>query len=174
MGKILPPTHPLFADLFADPSQYDQVEVILGANPACARHLTGTDVPCVLYPRYVGGGVAGTGRHPGYVEELEFDALLAAGFDKSAIWLEGLGASTGTHVDPDHDDEPICRECALAGDTAARFEGDDPSTDEDGGSPGRLGPFYPALAPGDQGPCWCCCEMIEENRAECQRRAAYY
>jgi hypothetical protein len=118
----------------------ESIEVVLGANPACARHLDGTGVPCVIYPRYKSGGYGGTGAHPGFVVEFEIADLMASGFDEDEIYTHGLGCTVATHLDP-HTGEPVCEECLAAA--------------------GERGKKLPKKYAGK--PCWSCAQMWDET-----------
>lgn len=85
-------------------------ELLIGANPACTRHLNGAGVPCVLYLR-TASGVLGTGAHPGYVIECDPDWLEARGVDDAEIWIKGLGCNSADIVE--HDGSGLCLDCWL-------------------------------------------------------------
>jgi hypothetical protein len=170
MSLTLPPNHRLFEDLGIDFGDATEVEVCLGANPACARHLSGAGIPCVLYPRNPDGTVQGTGAHAGFVAEFDFHALTEAGADEDALWF-ALDARKGLYLD--EDDEPVCGECVLTAYPDARLEGQEGDWEEDEDEPdGYRGQLYRLLPADKQGPCHCCCQMISESMEASAQAAA--
>lgn len=139
----LPCDHALIADLDL-PTTVGEIGVALGANPACARHLDGTGVPCVVYPR-TATGTLGTGAHPGFVVEFDLDDLVTAGAPERDCWV-AAGAEIGTYPDPDG---PVCGECLAA---CGEYHED-----------------LPEMPNPERAPCWSCCQMIREGW-QCRRQ----
>lgn len=174
MALTLRPDHPLLADVL-DAAPFVTVEVCLGANPSAARHLTGSGVPCVLYPKLADGSIGGTGGHAGFVVEFDANDLVAAGATDDEIYF-ACDAREGEYVDVDDDRDPlpVCGECLLQGDPSARLEGQDPmdwevegrdeDADDEEAAPvyrGRLYNRWPADRP--RKACWCCSVSIQES-----------
>jgi hypothetical protein len=120
----LKPDHDLFTNAGLEFPRAESVEIHIGANPACSRHLKGTGVPCVLYPRLADGSIDGTAAHAGFVVEFDLDELAEAGADEDECWL-ACGANEGTHADHKNSNEVVCLECLLAGEPGAWYEGQD-------------------------------------------------
>jgi hypothetical protein len=160
----LKPGHELFSGLDLDGAT--EVEISLGANPACAGHLKGWGVPCVVYPRLPDGSIAGLGRHPGFVVEFEFNDLVEAGATEADLWY-ALDARKGEYADHDNGGAPVCKECVVTAEPGSRFSDDDPDDweDDEDSEDGCRGKLYQILPGVARGPCWCCCESIRESMA---------
>ena len=133
----LPPTHQLFKEM-SFPDTVETVEVSLGANPSCAKHLEGTGVPCVVYPK-TKTGMLGTGAHPGFVVEFPIEDLVEAGADEDECWYAS-GANPGTYQD---EDGPVCADCLSA---SGEYDQDAEELPKD-----------------EQKPCWSCVTMVQEG-----------
>lgn len=150
----LPPDHELVSGL-EFPAEYEiaTVEVHLGANPAACRNLKGTGVPCVLYPKLADGSTLGASAHPGFVVEFPIEALAEAGANVDTCYL-AAGANWGVYADRQADGRPVCEECLSETSFATDFP-----------------PNAPKLSDSKQGPCWSCCQMIDEGWADAQEEA---
>ena len=161
MTLKLSPAHELFHEFFVltelSSTRFQAIAVSLGINPAFRNQLIGTgNVPCWIVPALAEGGYAGMANSPGFVVNLDFNHLKAAGFPEAEIWY-ALGANVGGYADHQRDDLPICTECLLTA-GHAHFSDDDECDTQD-----CQAETYQRLPEDRQGPCWSCCEGIADD-----------
>jgi hypothetical protein len=126
-----------------------KVEITLGVADHVRNEIPDREdsapIPCIVYEITDKNTLLGTGSHPGYIYALTWDEvqeLWGENYNGDWIYLNVFGANRGTHLDMEHDNDPICEDCIAAG-SAESFEYDkNPESDK---------------------ACWSCCQMIDEG-----------